>query len=164
MEAKNGIGERLKAARKSRRMTQAQACEAAGLTRVQSLSAYERGLREPPIAPLAALAKAYNTSLDWLVFGAEADQAPVERSEMDLIFDLIRTAEALGMELTRIPDTGDETAEPVFRPTDRTSFQARAALKDLSSVQRLRAILEPAVYEVVARQLVEARFGLSPDV
>lgn len=60
------ISDRLKALRTSRKVTQQQAADAAGM-RVQHYQRYEYGDRTPRIEQLIALADFYGVSLDYLV-------------------------------------------------------------------------------------------------
>ena len=87
------FGSRLKEARESAGFTQAQACKAVGLPKAQVLSSYERGISNPPIDTLAALAKLYSVSLDDLVFADEKPQT--YKTTGDWLFSLVQAVDEL---------------------------------------------------------------------
>ena len=68
------FGDRLKALRKSRKLTQGELAARAGISR-DTLSRYERGEVSPTIDALTAIMSALgpDTSADWLLFGAPED-------------------------------------------------------------------------------------------
>jgi len=89
----SAFGSRLKEAREKAGFTQAQACEAVEIPKAQVLSSYERGISNPPIDTLAALARLYSISLDDLVF---ADQKPNRQMTTgDWLFYLVCTVDRL---------------------------------------------------------------------
>jgi len=88
------FGARLKEAREKAGFTQAQACEAVGLPKAQVLSSYERGVSNPPLDVLTALALLYGATTDSLLFDAEA--APKgEMTARDWMSILVQAADEL---------------------------------------------------------------------
>lgn len=67
------LGERLQEARKRTGLSQIAAARHTGVSKV-SISNYERNYREPGLATLAELAKLYEVSLDYLIYG----HAPID--------------------------------------------------------------------------------------
>lgn len=65
------LGARLKKAREEKGLKQLEVCEALSIPKVQTLSAYERGVNAPPIETIKKLAILYSTTTDWLFFGEE---------------------------------------------------------------------------------------------
>src|SRR5687767_637201 len=74
------IGKRLRAARDAVQLSQAEAAEQVGVSRVV-LSYYETGERQPPLAKLRELARIYGTTLQALL-GAEEHAPSREHSEI----------------------------------------------------------------------------------
>lgn len=75
------LGMRLRMAREKAGLKQADVCEEMGIQKVQTLSAYERGVNNPPIEVLKELSMRYGVSIDSLVFGESALPAPKKTTE-----------------------------------------------------------------------------------
>lgn len=65
------LGMRLKAIREQKKWTQQEVCAKVDIPKVQTLSAYERGINAPNLDTLSKLCKLYNVSSDYLLFGEE---------------------------------------------------------------------------------------------
>ena len=83
------FGERLKAARIANGLTLERLAAAVGVTR-PLLGYYERGERQPKLAVLMKLSKRLGVSLDYLVFGVEA-----EMTNLNTILELERKLTAI---------------------------------------------------------------------
>lgn len=98
------IGERLQQARKDAKLSQGEVCNLLGIPKVQTLSAYERNVNNPPLETLARLAMLYHVSIDWIVYGGEKQLSSV-KSKVDYIVDLFKSLDELGVEI--IEDYGE---------------------------------------------------------
>lgn len=78
----------IRGARKRAGLTQAQLGERCGLATI-TIQQYERGVREPKLAQLQALATALGVSPAWLAFGEE-EPTPPEREEATPMNELDR--------------------------------------------------------------------------
>ena len=88
------FGARLKKAREDVGLKQSEVCEALGIPKVQTLSAYERGVNFPPIETLKKLAKSYNVSSDWLLFGTE-NAVKVKKTPLEYLRQIVDGVDAL---------------------------------------------------------------------
>lgn len=75
------IGDRMKALRKARKMTQVDLAEASGLS-LSSIKQWELGNIEPNARGLCAIADVLDCSIDYLV--GRSDTIKLERSEPDI--------------------------------------------------------------------------------
>jgi len=91
------LGMRLRMAREKAGLKQADVCEAMGIQKVQTLSAYERGVNNPPLEVLKELSQRYGVSLDSLVFGESQQPAP-KRTTEEYVRLLVEAAVHLDME------------------------------------------------------------------
>jgi len=66
MDAKENFCKRLKEVRLSKKLTQAEVCNALKIPNRQYLSRWEKGIQEPNINTLYLLASYYGCSLDYL--------------------------------------------------------------------------------------------------
>lgn len=69
-ERRKQFGGRVRVMRELLGFTQAELAAKVGISQ-QSIATYETGRREPPFKNLIALARVFNTSIDWLVTGSE---------------------------------------------------------------------------------------------
>lgn len=97
------LGARLKKAREGKGLKQSEACEALGIPKVQTLSAYERGVNAPPIETIKKLAVLYNVTTDWLFFGTEKVQI-TSKTPYDYISEIVDGVEGLGLIITTETD------------------------------------------------------------
>lgn len=95
------LGYRLKEAREAIKLTQAEVCkpENANIPKVQTLSAYERGVNSPPLETLKRLAILYKVSTDWLLFGEEASPS-ISTSDIDYVMQLVRAIDCLKLKIS----------------------------------------------------------------
>lgn len=92
------LGIRLKQARGQSGMKQADVCEAVGIPKIQTLSAYERGINSPPIETLKNLSRLYGVSTDWLLFG-ECYAPLKEKTPRDYVEQLVDAVDHLKIDL-----------------------------------------------------------------
>lgn len=90
------FGARLKKAREDIGLRQSEVCTALEIPKVQTLSAYERGINFPPIETLKKLATYYNVSTDWLLFGKE-NIVKKEKTQFDYLVQIVEGVDALGL-------------------------------------------------------------------
>lgn len=88
------MGARLKAARENMKLTQKDASEKADIAKVQTLSAYERGVNSPPLETLKKLSELYQVSTDFLLFGSEVEERR-PKSDKDYFLQFITAADHL---------------------------------------------------------------------
>lgn len=96
MTDKEELGARLKKARENAGMKQVDVCQNVDIPKVQTLSAYERGVNSPPFETLKKLAKLYKISTDWLLFG-ENNIPAAEKSPLDYVKQLVDAADHLNL-------------------------------------------------------------------
>lgn len=75
-ERRKQFGGRVRVMRELLGFTQAELAAKVGISQ-QSIATYETGRREPPFKNLIALARVFNTSIDWLVTGSEYWQCAI---------------------------------------------------------------------------------------
>ena len=75
------LGERLKALRKSRKMTQEDVAKALGLSK-STVGMYEQGRREPPYELLLKISELFGVSVDWLL-AREQPETPAAGGDLD---------------------------------------------------------------------------------
>lgn len=92
------LGARLKKAREEKGLKQSEACEALGIPKVQTLSAYERGVNAPPIETIKKIAILYNVTTDWLFFGVEKMQKAA-KTPFDYLLQIIEGADFFRLSL-----------------------------------------------------------------
>lgn len=107
------ICDRLKEARqkKGKEYTQSKVAEKVGLANPQTLSYYENGKRELNIETLKKLARLYDVSTDWLLFGDKMPKAEIEeRDRIYYVRSLIEAVNALNIQITaeQTDDYGNE--------------------------------------------------------
>ena len=90
------FGARLKKAREDAGKKQVEVCNIIGIPKVQTLSAYERGVNFPPIETLKKLAECYDVSTDWLLFGKEY-VVKREKTPFDYLVQIVEGVDALGL-------------------------------------------------------------------
>ena len=102
----SSIGKRLKQARESRNLKQAQVCEDLAIASVQSLSAYENGKTSISADLLVEFSQYYGVSADWLLFGKEftAEKSPTDYYKM-----LVNAVDYFGFKIV-----ADESLETGF--------------------------------------------------
>ena len=95
------FGFRLKKAREAKKLTQAEVCkpENANIPKVQTLSAYERGVNSPPLDTLKRLAVLYEVSADWLLFGEDAGPT-ISKSNIDYVIQLVSAIDRLKLKIS----------------------------------------------------------------
>nr|WP_319393640.1 helix-turn-helix transcriptional regulator [uncultured Desulfobacter sp.] len=79
-DMRKALGDKLKALRKQRRLTQK---ELAGMLDIgiSQLNKYESGMHTPPIKKLIQLSNIFDTTLDYLVKGRKADMEDLHNSK-----------------------------------------------------------------------------------
>lgn len=92
------LGAQLKKAREEKGLTQREVIEKLGIPKVQTLSAYERGVNATPLDTLKKLAELYGVSTDWILFGKEYVSRK-EKTLRDYLEQLIESVEALQLDL-----------------------------------------------------------------
>ena len=81
----DGLGERIRTARNRKGMTQKQLAELSNIT-IAALSRYENGLRCPMSDILVNIARALNTTTDYLLIG---EKRPDQENSYDKIIQII---------------------------------------------------------------------------
>lgn len=108
------LGNRLKQARERSGKKQSDVCEAVGIPKVQTLSAYERGVNSPPIETLKNLSRLYGVSTDWLLFGES--YAPLkEKTPNDYVEQLVDAVDHLKMDFDSWEDSYTHDRTVVLR-------------------------------------------------
>ena len=79
---KEELGERIRVARKSRNITQAQLAETLGVGS-STIGMWENGQREPDLDTIEALADVFNVPISYLVSGGDDMKAPGSVSKSD---------------------------------------------------------------------------------
>ena len=99
----NWVGMRLRAAREAKHLTQVQVKNYTNIHN-KTLSGYEKGVSEPDIDTLKALANLYETSVDYLV-GNTNDPTPPQRKQKKPNFEeYVLSAPTLGDATLRIAE------------------------------------------------------------
>lgn len=151
------LGGRLKQAREQAGFTQSEVCKEAEIPKVQTLSAYERGVNSPPLGTLKKLAMLYKISTDWLLFG-EKSSLKIEKNPRDYVEQLVDAADHLGLAIDSWEEGFAQEKVIVLRllssPYDGMSLF-------VTKWQRLRdlldnEIIEPDEYEGLMRQRLNA--------
>lgn len=88
----------MKYARERTKLKQKEVCDSIGIPKVQTLSAYERGVNSPPIETLKKLSQLYHVSIDWIVCGEEFREI-TGLGKADLIENLFNAANSLGLDI-----------------------------------------------------------------
>ena len=96
------IGARLRQARISSNMTQKKACQELGIPKVQTLSAYERGVNDLSACVLKKMAELYNVSVDWVLFGGDG-RPEARKSATEHFVELLEASDALGLRISESP-------------------------------------------------------------
>lgn len=115
------LGARLQEARKKKNLNQEKACEALDISTTATLSAYERGINNPPIEVLIKCSEVYQVSIDWIVTGKEYSEN-THKTTSDFIFNLFQAVEHLGLEIRRTARSLDDLEEADDPFTMRTIF------------------------------------------
>jgi len=119
------LGKRLKQARKNKGLTQDYVAKILGTT-YQTISNYERGIRDPDTDSLTRLANLYEISIDWLL-GLTDDPTPPQpkKQEKPNFEEYVLSAPALGEALIRIAELDDEYSmdEPTFADLSQKAFK-----------------------------------------
>ena len=97
------LGARLKEARTRINKSQAEVCDLLDIPKVQTLSAYERGVNSPPIETLKRLADLYDVSADYLLFG-RAYTAPITKNDKYYMTKLVEAGDKLQCPITMVED------------------------------------------------------------
>ena len=97
------FGMRLRIAREKAGLKQSDVCETLGIPKVQTLSAYERGVNNPPIEVLKELSVQYGVSVDSLLFGENNLPTPKKTTE-EYVRLLVEAAVHLDMEFVTKED------------------------------------------------------------
>ena len=93
---KEELGKRLKEARKKLDLTQKAVCDAIGIPKYQTLSAYENGKNSPPAETIKALAVLYGVTTDSLLL---ASSDTVEVSEKNKLMQLVHLIDSFGFKI-----------------------------------------------------------------
>lgn len=102
----NGIGARIKSARKARGLTQEQLAEACGWSGQSRIGNYETGKREPSAADMQLIAAALGIPVTYLWVGPEAP--PIRVGEPAVPYPPNRGETALDIPIVDIATVGDE--------------------------------------------------------
>lgn len=97
------MGIRLKEARTRKKKSQAEVCELADIPKVQTLSAYERGINSPPLETLKKLSVIYDVSADFLLFGREYTSKTAQNDKYCLS-QLVYAVDTLQLPISMIDD------------------------------------------------------------
>ena len=108
------LGNRLKQAREKAGLKQSEVCNAVEIPKVQTLSAYERGVNSPPIETLKKLILLYKVSSDWLLFG-ENSIHKMEKKPLDYVEQLVDSADHLHLDFYEWGDDYSQEKEIVLR-------------------------------------------------
>jgi transcriptional regulator with XRE-family HTH domain len=108
-DLKSVVGVRVKAARKSAGLTQAQLAEAVNRT-IEAVSNIERGKSLPPLNLLERIAAATNCQLPALVAVPEDAQSRTERADLEM--RLLAAGRALPIEQLRVAAVQIEALRP----------------------------------------------------
>ncbi len=79
-EMRKAVGNKLKALRKQKRLTQKELAAALDIG-ISQLNKYESGMHMPPIKKLIQLSNIFDTTLDYLVKGRQADTTELYNSK-----------------------------------------------------------------------------------
>lgn len=151
------VGERLKFARERVKLKQKEVCEYVEIPKIQTLSAYERGVNSPPIETLKKLSRLYHVSIDWIVCGEEFQEV-AEPGTAALVENLFNAANGLGLDIG--PET-DYNGEPtgkyvVWLENDKlTGFNS--LIGDLIRLHDLREMLDGDDYRTLVQKRIKAR-------
>lgn len=145
------LGIRLKQARETAKLTQAEACTTADIPKVQTLSAYERGVNSPPIDILKKLSKLYTVSTDWLLFG-ETPTTRKEKAPRDYMEQLVEAADYLGLNVDFWDDCGINREEVIALKLGPSSYNGIASFAHKWS--RIRGLLDSNTIELSEYELL----------
>lgn len=108
------LGARLKEARVRKNKSQAEVCELAEIPKVQTLSAYERGVNSPPLETLKKLSEIYDVSADYLLFGREY-ASKTEYGDKYYLSQLVYAVDKLDLMVCAIADEQSLPWEPKYK-------------------------------------------------
>lgn len=130
------LGIRLKAIREQQKMTQQEVCAKVDIPKVQTLSAYERGINAPNLDTLSKLCKLYNVSSDYLLFGEEYKKE--HSSVKDNIRQLVQIVDGFGLPIVMYGD--DENSAPTYAAILSIEGSASAERLFFGFVQKWRQL------------------------
>lgn len=114
------LGIRLKKAREKAGLKQQDVCDKIGIPKVQTLSAYERGINSPNLETLKQFCLLFDVSADSLLFGN--DKLPTrEKSKAEYAKQLVEAVDHLGLV---VEDDGDRYGyHSIFTAFNRTKYE-----------------------------------------
>lgn len=152
------LGARLRQARENKGIKQADVCQEIGIPKVQTLSAYERGVNNPPLDTLKELARLYQITTDELLFGQSAYYQP-PKNEKDYVVQLVDAVDSL-----RLPLNAVSSDYPWGYPQCNINLTGRFSLQNhqvyLSFVEKWRKLrnlldtntIEKSEYDILIAQ------------
>lgn len=118
------LGIRLKKAREKAGLTQQEVCDKCGISKVQVLSNYERGVNSPRIDAIKLLCELYDISADSLLFGEDRFSAK-KKTLQEYARQLVEAVDFLGIEVDADNDGyGNQCIFSVFSGTKYKDFNA----------------------------------------
>lgn len=151
------LGSRLKQAREKAGLKQSEVCEAVEIPKVQTLSAYERGVNSPPIETLKKLILLYKVSSDWLLFG-ENSVHKMEKTPHDYVEQLVDSADHLCLDFDDWEDSYTHEKVIVLRLLSSPYDGMNSFVEKWSRLRELldSKIIELDEYEGLMRQRINS--------
>lgn len=150
------VGERLKYARERVKLKQKEVCESVDIPKIQTLSAYERGVNSPPIEVLKRLSRLYHVSIDWIVCGEEFRET-TKLGTADLIENLFNAANRLGLDIgPELNWDNEPTGEYVVWLKNDTLRGFNSLIGDLIRLHDLREMLDSDDYRTLVQKRIKA--------
>lgn len=163
----SSIGKRLKQARESRNLKQAQVCEDLAIANVQSLSAYENGKSSISADRLAEFSRYYEVSADWILFGEElVGNRLKEKTLKDCCKQLVELIDCMGGKPEEYCDsfTHDSGQRIVMTGSLSRCANDHEFSTFLSKWIRLRTMLDDeTLTEDEYQTLIDSRLEALPD-
>ena len=153
------FGARLKKAREDAGKKQIEVCEAIGIPKVQTLSAYERGVNYPPIETLKKLAVFYNVSTDWLLFGSK-EITQRKKTQREYFVQIVEGVDALELDVKTEGDTKDNLFSLPYSYISLSDINYPdicSFAKDWSSLRNLRnnKTLSEKYYKAILKECID---------
>lgn len=163
----SSIGKRLRQARESRNLKQAQVCEDLAIANVQSLSAYENGKSSISADRLAEFSRYYEVSADWILFGEEsAGNRQKEKTLKDCCRQLVELIDYMGGKPEEYCDSfTHDSGQRIVMTGNLSRCANHLELSGfLSKWIRLRTMLDDeTLTEDEYQTLIDAKLEVLPD-
>lgn len=157
------VGERLKFARERVKLKQKEVCESVEIPKIQTLSAYERGVNSPPIETLKKLSRLYHVSIDWIVCGEEFQETS-KMGKSELIESLFNAVNGLGLDVgPELNWDNEPTGKYVVWLENDKLKGFNSLIDDLVRLYDLREMLDSDDYRTLVQKRIKARAMESND-